>query len=173
MPPQRAYRNAIRWTQSAWGQARAPACFKKDSSASAPVSKAQRLVSVGVYAWLAGQMGALLAEKRFANADEKGALRMIFDLLKNAGTYQNLPAIYRALQYLQTLDPAALPESRVEIDGGRIFANTVRLTSKPFESCVFEAGWRGSVSRRSVHLRRSSRSARKRTSGSIRGSTIR
>ena len=95
--------------------------------------ESQRLVSVG-YAWLAGQMGALLAEKNFANADEKGALRMIFDLLKNAGTYQNLPAIYRALQYLQTLDPAALPESRVEIDGGRIFANTVRLTSKPFES---------------------------------------
>ena len=103
-----------------------------------PRFESQRLVSVG-YAWLAGQMGALLAEKRFANADEKGALRMIFDLLKNAGTYQNLPAIYRALQYLQTLDPAALPESRVEIDGDRIFANTVRLTSKPFESCVFEA----------------------------------
>lgn len=64
---------------------------------------------------------------------------MIFDLLENAGTYQGLPAVYRALQYLQTLDPAALPESRVEIDGDRIFANTVRLTSKPLESCVFEA----------------------------------
>ncbi len=103
-----------------------------------PRFESQRLVSVG-YAWLAGQMGALLAEKRFANADEKGALRMIFDLLKNAGTYQNLPAIYRALQYLQTLDPAALPESRVEISVVAVSLKNVRLTSKPFESCVFEA----------------------------------
>ena len=144
--------------------------------------ESQRLVSVG-YAWLAGQMGALLAEKRFANADEKGALRMIFDLLKNAGTYQNLPAIYRALQYLQTLDPAALPESRVEIDGflrtpsgsppSRLKAVSLRRTGGILTFTILSAGWRGSVSRRSVHLRRSSRSARKRTSGSTRGSTIR
>ena len=50
--------------------------------------ESQRLVSVG-YAWLAGQMGALLAEKRFANADEKGALRMIFDLLPMSFSWLN------------------------------------------------------------------------------------
>lgn len=64
---------------------------------------------------------------------------MLLDTLENAGLYTGVPGLCEALGFLRTLAPGQLPEGRVELAEGRLFANPVRLTTKPESECLFEA----------------------------------
>lgn len=64
---------------------------------------------------------------------------MLYDSIQNAGLYAGIPGMAQALGYLQSLAPGQQPAGRVELAGGRIFANPVSLVTKPVEECKYEA----------------------------------
>lgn len=64
---------------------------------------------------------------------------MIFDSLKNKDNYEYFPALYRALNYLNSLPGWELPAPNVVLDEDRLFCNLVTFTTKPEEQCLYEA----------------------------------
>lgn len=59
---------------------------------------------------------------------------MIFSKLDGKDTYAAYPeAIRKALDYLRTVDLMSLPLGRHPIDGDRMFANVMDMTTHPFE----------------------------------------
>lgn len=64
---------------------------------------------------------------------------MIFDSLKNKENYRYFPALYQALNYLDSLPSRELPAPTVVLEEGRLFCNLVTFTSKPEEQCIYEA----------------------------------
>ncbi len=64
---------------------------------------------------------------------------MIFDSLKNKDNYKYFPALYHALNYLDSLPDWELPAPNVVLDEDRLFCNLVTFTSKPEEQCLYEA----------------------------------
>ena len=64
---------------------------------------------------------------------------MIFDSLKNKDNYKYFPALYQALDYLDSLPDRELPAPHVALDGDRLFCNLVTFTSKPEDQCLYEA----------------------------------
>ncbi len=64
---------------------------------------------------------------------------MIFDSLKHKDNYKHFPALYQALNYLDSLPSRELPAPTVVLEEGRLFCNLVTFTSKPEEQCIYEA----------------------------------
>lgn len=64
---------------------------------------------------------------------------MIFDSLKHKDNYKHFPALYQALNYLDSLPSWELPAPTVVLEEGRLFCNLVTFTSKPEEQCIYEA----------------------------------
>ena len=64
---------------------------------------------------------------------------MTFDNIRNLENYASLNDIYMDLRFLSVIDKQNFPKEKVRIDGNRIFARPVTLTSKPVEDCMFEA----------------------------------
>lgn len=64
---------------------------------------------------------------------------MIFDSLKHKDNYKHFPALYQALNYLDSLPSRELPAPTVVLEVGRLFCNLVTFTSKPEEQCIYEA----------------------------------
>lgn len=64
---------------------------------------------------------------------------MIFDSLKNKDNYKYFPALYQALNYLDSLPSWELPAPTVVLDEDRLFCNLVAFTSKPEDECLYEA----------------------------------
>jgi len=59
---------------------------------------------------------------------------MIFSKLNGNDTFAAYPqAVRRALDFLRTADWQALPLGRHPIDGDRMFANVMDMTTRPFE----------------------------------------
>ncbi len=65
---------------------------------------------------------------------------MILDSLDNLGRYSPLnPRFGHVCQWLQSVDPAALPDGRYEIDGADIFATIGESTLRPAADAPLEA----------------------------------
>ncbi len=64
---------------------------------------------------------------------------MIFDSIKNKDNYKYFPALYQALNYLDSLPDRVLPAPHVDLDKDRLFCNFVAFTSKPEDQCLYEA----------------------------------
>jgi len=64
---------------------------------------------------------------------------MIFDNINNIKNYSEMQDIYKALIFLSNINKDTCPKEKVSINGDKITANTITLTSKPIENCIFEA----------------------------------
>lgn len=64
---------------------------------------------------------------------------MIFDSLKNRENYRHDPQLFRALQYLASLEPGTLPDQTQVLSEGVLFCNPVSFTSRPESDCRYEA----------------------------------
>lgn len=64
---------------------------------------------------------------------------MIFDSIKNKDNYKHFPALYQALDYLDSLPSSGLPMSTVVLDENALFCNSVTFVSKPEDQCRYEA----------------------------------
>lgn len=65
---------------------------------------------------------------------------MIVDRLGNRAVDAHLPPrVRQALEYLRTTDMAAVPIGRHELDGDRLFALVQEYTTRPPDSCIWEA----------------------------------
>lgn len=64
---------------------------------------------------------------------------MIFDSIKYKNNYKYFPALYQALNYIDSLPHWELPTPRVVLDEGKLFCNLVTFTSKPEDQCLYEA----------------------------------
>ena len=64
---------------------------------------------------------------------------MIFDSLKNKENYKHFPALYQALNYLDSLPDLELPAPRVVLNEDKLFCNLVTFISKPEDQCLYEA----------------------------------
>ena len=56
---------------------------------------------------------------------------MIFDSIENKDNYKYFPALYQALNYLDSLPDRVLPAPHVDLDEDRLFCNFVAFASKP------------------------------------------
>lgn len=64
---------------------------------------------------------------------------MIFDRIENKENYRDLPLLYKALQYLDSLALGSLPDSTQIFIEDTLFCNPVSFTSKPEPECMYEA----------------------------------
>lgn len=64
---------------------------------------------------------------------------MIFDSLKNKENYRYFPALYQALNYLDSLPDWELSAPHVVLDEDKLFCNLVTFVSKPEDQCLYEA----------------------------------
>lgn len=64
---------------------------------------------------------------------------MIYDSLKNKENYKYFPALYQALEYLDSLPDLELPAPKVFLNGDRLFCSSVTFISKPEDQCLYEA----------------------------------
>ncbi len=65
---------------------------------------------------------------------------MIIDTIANCSNYENChPAFKKAFDFLRTADLAKLPEGRIDLDGGRLYASIQEVAGIPAEKCVLEA----------------------------------
>jgi biofilm protein TabA len=65
---------------------------------------------------------------------------MIFDSIKNKDLYKDMPRIYQALTYLETLTPETLPEKRTDFEpDNQFFLVPKRYDTEPESVAPFEA----------------------------------
>lgn len=64
---------------------------------------------------------------------------MIFDTIKNKSNYSSNELLSKALDYLEKLTLATMPQSSVVLIKDVLFANPVVLNSKPENECIYEA----------------------------------
>ena len=63
---------------------------------------------------------------------------MILDRIENKNAYKEMPDLYAVLCALEKAG-TTLPDSRIVLDGERLFINPVSMTTKPVEECLYEA----------------------------------
>ncbi len=65
---------------------------------------------------------------------------MILDSLSSSTRYEALgPRFARAFQWLRSIDPASLPDGRVDLDGDNLYATVYRGQTKPLGRTKWEA----------------------------------
>lgn len=64
---------------------------------------------------------------------------MIFDSIQNKRYYHSEPLIYKALEFLESITSANIPEMTVNLGKEILFANPIILISKPEEEGLYEA----------------------------------